>query len=254
MEEKHYNDFLLELECPVCTNYMAPPIRQCTTGHSICERCRNKLSKCPLCQETFTQARNLTLESLASKMRYPCLNRNAGCRAKLALNERDTHEISCSYNNFKCAVERCSWSGQYDQIAMHWMNKKQASKAYGQYNTCRFKLKDDFNYVNLIKAFNKLFWFKCKTVNSNVFWAVQYIGDETHAKNYFYEIDLSKPGFPRCRAALSRYCHRIGTENSEIFKEGSCISVSVEAIKQYVGEDGVFTYILRVSEDERMRL
>lgn len=107
MEEDIYSQLLVELECPVCTNYMSPPIRQCVTGHSICEQCRKRLPKCPLCQGKFSDAKNITLEALAGKMHYPCINKDSGCTAKLSLEERERHEASCMYKGFKCGMERC---------------------------------------------------------------------------------------------------------------------------------------------------
>lgn len=31
---------LKELKCPVCMEYMVPPIKLCTSGHNICSKCR----------------------------------------------------------------------------------------------------------------------------------------------------------------------------------------------------------------------
>ncbi|KAG8147895.1 hypothetical protein E2320_022991 [Naja naja] len=34
-------------ECPVCFDYVLPPILQCQAGHLVCNQCRQKLSCCP---------------------------------------------------------------------------------------------------------------------------------------------------------------------------------------------------------------
>lgn len=37
-------------ECPVCFDYVLPPILQCQSGHLVCTNCRPKLSCCPTCR------------------------------------------------------------------------------------------------------------------------------------------------------------------------------------------------------------
>ena len=37
-------------ECPVCFDYVLPPIIQCSAGHLVCSNCRPKLTCCPTCR------------------------------------------------------------------------------------------------------------------------------------------------------------------------------------------------------------
>lgn len=37
-------------ECPVCFDYVLPPIIQCQSGHLVCSNCRPKLTCCPTCR------------------------------------------------------------------------------------------------------------------------------------------------------------------------------------------------------------
>lgn len=37
-------------ECPVCFEYVLPPIYQCESGHLVCTECRPKLGNCPTCR------------------------------------------------------------------------------------------------------------------------------------------------------------------------------------------------------------
>jgi formylmethanofuran dehydrogenase subunit E len=39
-----------QLECLLCIEMMMPPIVVCFNGHMICDNCRPKLDKCPLCR------------------------------------------------------------------------------------------------------------------------------------------------------------------------------------------------------------
>jgi hypothetical protein len=59
---------LKEIECPVCLEYMSPPISLCTRGHNLCDSCSRSIPKCPICKEVFI-TRNLPLEVITSKMK-----------------------------------------------------------------------------------------------------------------------------------------------------------------------------------------
>ena len=61
-------DLLPELECPVCLEYMLPPITMCENGHNICSTCKPKLLKCPTCSGAVMNVRNKSLENLAKKV------------------------------------------------------------------------------------------------------------------------------------------------------------------------------------------
>lgn len=41
---------LIDIECPVCQEFMIPPIYQCHTGHSVCGICKPQLRECPSCR------------------------------------------------------------------------------------------------------------------------------------------------------------------------------------------------------------
>lgn len=60
-------------ECPVCFDYVLPPILQCQAGHLVCKQCRQKLSLCPTCRGSLTPSiRNLAMEKVASAVLFPC--------------------------------------------------------------------------------------------------------------------------------------------------------------------------------------
>lgn len=243
MEEKLYNDLLIELECPVCSNYMSPPIRQCATGHSVCEPCRQRLEQCALCKGQFTESRNIALEGLAVKMKYPCINRMSGCVAALSYNEREIHELRCTYRGFRCGMEKCLWIGPLEELKDHWASKKITSKPYQASNVCHTKIKAGSYYVNIVEAHGSFFWFKCKLCNKRLYWAVQYIGKPDEAENFFYEIEVFRQGRTKRKILLSDYCQSIEMENEDLLKEGVCICVSTELVEHFVSDDQLVYYM-----------
>lgn len=247
--DKLYDELLVELECPICMTYMAPPIRQCATGHSICEPCRKKLPACPLCQGKFTDSKNISLEALARKMHYPCVNSKAGCMERLGWDERENHERECTYKGYKCAYNKCPWSGRYEDLLEHWAQKKITNRPYRNTNVCHTKIqKTESFYVNMIQAYDELFWYKFKSSGGKLFWSVQYIGASEKANDYYFEIELFKPGQPVRRTLLSEYCQSVEIDNKDLFKPGTCVMTSMEAVNHFFGEDQLLIYYMRVIE------
>jgi hypothetical protein len=65
-QEEETFDFLkwrlsAQLECLLCIEIMMPPIMVCWNGHMICNNCRPKLEKCPLCRYSKTSLIRLQL-------------------------------------------------------------------------------------------------------------------------------------------------------------------------------------------------
>lgn len=57
------------LDCPICMEKMTPPkkIYSCTSGHSICENCTDRVSECPTCRVSMGPGeaiRNLLVEDV----------------------------------------------------------------------------------------------------------------------------------------------------------------------------------------------
>jgi E3 ubiquitin-protein ligase SIAH1 len=97
-------DLLNELECPVCMEYLLPPIVLCVNGHNICPRCKPKLKKCSICRQPFVNIRNVALEKLARQIKYPCTYWREGCTVKVNLDLKDKHEKVCPYNQYRCPL------------------------------------------------------------------------------------------------------------------------------------------------------
>lgn len=109
-------NFLNELQCPVCTDYMVPPITLCTNGHNVCHKCRPQVDRCPTCRGAMLNTRNISLENIVRFQKYPCVNRPAGCNATFPVSLIGKHQAECSYGSYKCPVTnipgvQCSWKG-----------------------------------------------------------------------------------------------------------------------------------------------
>jgi hypothetical protein len=125
MSVRHLDWQLLEqLECPVCLEYMASPIKMCENGHNVCRDCKERISECPSCRGKFINVRNIVLEKLAATAIYPCKNKEAGCKETFTLEERDNHLAECLFQSRECPFRKPSgverpWTGTLSDINVH---------------------------------------------------------------------------------------------------------------------------------------
>ncbi|XP_069689595.1 E3 ubiquitin-protein ligase sina-like isoform X2 [Periplaneta americana] len=115
------------LTCPLCKEYMHPPITLCQGGHNICSSCRPGLqfsggNKCPRCRRPLLETRNVALETIARGLRYPCRYNGSGCREKFSMEEIAEHHAHCVHRLYDCplrALESCTWCGSLPEVHGH---------------------------------------------------------------------------------------------------------------------------------------
>nr|XP_015216141.1 PREDICTED: E3 ubiquitin-protein ligase SIAH2 [Lepisosteus oculatus] len=134
-------------ECPVCFDYVLPPILQCQAGHLVCNQCRQKLTCCPTCRGSLSPSiRNLAMEKVASAVLFPCkkaiahrlrtaiLRRQAtavfngyastGCSLTLHHSQKPEHEDVCEFRPYACPCPgaSCKWQGSLEAVMPHLMH------------------------------------------------------------------------------------------------------------------------------------
>ncbi|CAH1959348.1 unnamed protein product [Acanthoscelides obtectus] len=92
------NIFSKILECPICKEYMCPPIFNCNAGHTICKSCKDQMALCPFCKATISYSRNFILEDLLETLQINCQNEPKGCAFVGCTEKIKLHEITCRYN------------------------------------------------------------------------------------------------------------------------------------------------------------
>jgi len=97
------SDLTSLFECPVCFDYVLPPIIQCQNGHLVCSSCRQKITCCPTCRVPISNnIRNLQMEKLAPTLLFPCKYSSAGCTQNLLYSDKPEHEDSCEFKPYSC--------------------------------------------------------------------------------------------------------------------------------------------------------
>ncbi|XP_018321922.1 E3 ubiquitin-protein ligase SINAT5-like [Agrilus planipennis] len=252
------NELLVELECPVCTEFMCPPIRQCVTGHSFCDSCYHKLKDCPTCRKPKGIARSFALEKLYSKLNIPCRNRFDGCKFVDVGRKIKDHEEFCYYGEKECPLQRinnCQWFGKMTSMIDHCKDKHSSNVfvANKQKLTCT----NFYNcnsakacYYILFEAYDELF--KCCweiDVNGLMKWCVYYLGLPRNARNYYYEIEIMDQDpnkSPTNNIVVRSPCKPYPVDN--VFNYNNCTLMHYDMVSQYC-KDGELMYEVRIIVD-----
>ncbi|XP_067012391.1 probable E3 ubiquitin-protein ligase sinah [Anabrus simplex] len=190
-ESNGFSQELLKLmECCVCYKPMAPPILQCTNGHSICSECKAKVKKCPICNASSLGIRNLLAESLASKLPYPCNNADVGCNVMVMGSELKEHGRKCPYRMYCCPVYcDCEWKGRISEILSHVKDEHDDCWSCESVNKLKFTFSEESEMSNttlLISVWGELFVFNREVIEgtSDNYFFVEYLGEEEKRLQY----------------------------------------------------------------------
>jgi len=117
-------EILEELKCPVCLEYMTPPIPMCQNGHNICNSCRQKVNQCLTCRQQFSQSRCLLLKNIIQKMKFRCQYSPEGCEFISTFQFIKSHEASYPHRPFNCpfsvvVAKNCCWKGHISRMGDH---------------------------------------------------------------------------------------------------------------------------------------
>jgi E3 ubiquitin-protein ligase SIAH1 len=195
---------LSQLKCPLCMEYMKPPITFCVNGHNICNTCKKEVPDCPTCEQQFLDARNFALENLAAEAKYPCVYRKYGCTEICKLVSIGGHQEKCRYIPQPCPVNKlnlgaCTWTGISSNMKSHVMELHKnlcleyfsAGSLYNRGPIQFSGFKPTTKYCKLISAYNDVFC-SCSEIKNDIFYFVlQYIGPAADAAKYKYKLEFS---------------------------------------------------------------
>ncbi|XP_060523897.1 uncharacterized protein LOC132700534 [Cylas formicarius] len=230
-------EMLSDLECPVCFEYMPPPIYQCLTGHCICATCKPSLKECPICKAELDNTQNFTLEKVAMKLNYPCKYYKMGCPESFKSTEIRTHEESCEYGPYDCPVgeltsckEKCNRSKIINHIEIYHGNYILKSD---RINIAMDDAKQECDRYYLIKFRSKLFKL-CFAYREEVFkWVLQLVGPAEESKNYKYEIDIIDNTQNNLKSCVRALC-RPYTKHEKCFDGSGNVEFLNKQISNYI--------------------
>ncbi|XP_052738317.1 uncharacterized protein LOC112055816 isoform X2 [Bicyclus anynana] len=186
------NRSLLQLlECPVCLEWMEPPMAQCRRGHLVCLRCRTRLASCPVCRTAFSSVRNRAMEGVADILRYPCRH---GCGRETRLRQRGAHEASCTARRYRCPAATCARQEPMPltDLPQHFQTCHQSILKVGSRHQFSIRMNLDQHDDWLIMVGRDLFFMRVdvsvRTLGIVVH--VAYIGPKCNANLFTYEVSV----------------------------------------------------------------
>jgi E3 ubiquitin-protein ligase SIAH1 len=224
---------LKELECPVCMQYMVPPIKLCTNGHNICSKCRERVQHCPTCRARFSEIRCLALENIARRQEYPCANRRSGCLELFSIEHIAEHHTLCVYGKIKCPFHinwNCSWKGFKSDLKEH--AKAAHPECYFEETTLRSSLFCD-RILTVLSCFGELFVHYKRIQDGRLYCAVQLIGTSSEASKYKCEFTLRATN--GIEQISKTFLVRSFTEDFESsFNSGKCLRLDEVTVTNFL--------------------
>ena len=226
-------DLLRELECPVCMEYMVPPIKLCMHGHNICSKCRESVRCCPTCTAKFSEIRNVALENIARSQKYPCANRQSGCLELFSIEHIAKHHAVCVYVKIKCPFAlnmNCNWNGFKSDLKEH---AKAKHKAGFRETSSGFSFLFKDKIVNILSCFGELFVQYKRIRDGRFYCAVQLIGTNSEASKYKCEMTLRAAN--GIEQIINTFSVQGYSEDWEtIFNSGKCLSLEEVRARNFV--------------------
>jgi len=248
---------LSELECPVCTEYMVPPIILCVNGHNICNICRPKIPHCPTCRQQFLSTRNVALEKLARDVKYPCSYQKYGCKEVFVHDTVREHQHRCHYRPQTCPAYKlpnlqCSWTGIYDDVKKHLMENHRG-ECY-EYVAGKFRamkgIAPFMSVSQFVFALNEVFFLRFQANNNTLYVVVLYVGPAENAAKYKYKVKFVNKDDTVSIAVM--HLTRSFDENlDDIFRSGNCLKLHYDVVNRLATKESGLkfqTEIFRVGD------
>ena len=228
-------DLLEEMECPACMEYMVPPIKLCTNGHNICSKCRQRVQFCPTCRSKFSMIRNVALENIARRLKYPCVNRENGCLELFSIEHIAEHHAGCVYGKIKCPLHllnKCSWNGLKNSVMRHLEEAHSKNIFYEPTFSSRFLN----TAVLIVSHFGELFTYYKQKNYGRYYCAIQLIGTSSEASKYKCEFKLRAANGVE-QISNTFFVQGYSEDWETIFNSGKCLKFDEDTAKNFVEEN-----------------
>lgn len=236
---------LVELECPVCTEYMIPPITICESGHNICSRCKPKMKECPNCRRPLLSARNLALEKLTSKVKYPCYNRKTGCDETFTVDQIVGHQSICLHGLYDCPLAQapgilCFWQGPRSEVRAHVdkYHKSRVTEAVSRLSVYTRVFDIEYKYCRIIYALGQVFYQQFDVKGDIFYLVVQHVGPAIADAIYKFEFALeSSDGDEKIQ--VSHHIQSVKNNIDDIRKCGKCVKLHYDVVKNFMEDESL---------------
>ncbi|CAG9854821.1 unnamed protein product [Phyllotreta striolata] len=247
-----------ELTCPACFNFMAPPIKMCTRGHSVCNDCLHRVTICPKCRGTMSACRNFALESIHSKIVVPCKYQAMGCEYECLGESMGKHQAFCNYTKTICPFanyDNCKWKDALVNLRLHLL-EKHANNFYvrdkQKFVSQKFANIQAYHYIFAVmyyfEHFFRITW-ECSEVTGLTRWAVYLMGSPEDAKKYAYKLEFTRGHLVEPNAIPLSYksvCDSMPQKSRDLFKDHSGFYIHKSELDKYCTNNGNLHYKITI--------
>jgi hypothetical protein len=131
----------------------------------------------------------VALENITRRLKYPCANRQRGCRDWFSIEHIADHHAVCEYGKIKCPIQinwECSWKGFKSDFKEH-AKAAHPGRIFEGSEVCSSQLLD---IMAILSCFGELFVYYKRIQNGRLYCAVQLIGTSSEASKYKCEFTL----------------------------------------------------------------
>lgn len=165
MAEGLERSILSALECPICDNYVSPPIRQCERGHIFCDDCYQKLEFCAICQSPKNlNSRCWVLEKVYANLSVLWEKSFVGCSSVCSETTISQTQDKCEFKCRPCPFrdyDGCPWENISSRMEAHLLSKHSRNfynRRWQKLVVQNFKrLKSNHYIYAIIHAYNEFF-------------------------------------------------------------------------------------------------
>ncbi|KAF7266337.1 hypothetical protein GWI33_020365 [Rhynchophorus ferrugineus] len=245
---------------------MCSPIRQCKTGHSICDQCFVRIKKCPKCRGPKSEARSFTLEAIASRIQLPCRYGNMGCTYSAKGDTIASHEKNCRYGPIFCpfkTYDQCTWSGYIAKLKNHCAKKHRNnfySRGKQKFLAKNFNGIKSYHYIYvIIHAYDEYFRLTWELDNTTgvTKWALYYMGTEEMSKKFFYKIEFPLDPDSRKHEGTRNLvwmspCDVLPADDSIKFVKHNYLMLQRKLLNTYCDANGDLNYTACIYKDDNI--
>lgn len=223
-------DLRKELECPICYEYMKPPISMCENGHSICSSCKPKLKNCPSCKRPFLATRNLALESLSSMFVSMHTTPNS--------SESTANKHNCPFSTI--SKEDCAWAGSLHDMKVHIKNshggRNDTHKSSGRFNVVLTDLSAERHYRKAVWSGDDLFYVVWEIKDSDFYCAVLYVGPKKRSSKFTYKFSLTTDNGMK-NISMTFRTQSVVTSLEKFFTPGDCVLLHYDTVLKFLNSN-----------------
>ena len=258
------NQNLVEhLECPICMNYLTPPIYQCLNGHPICNNCKPNVYNCPTCKEKNIYSRMLILEKVYNDLRFPCSFKEFGCDALLNQKSLKNHEDDCVYQSIECPMKcGCSWKDIVELLYLHLVSDDHkdakyvlVEKEFSCLSSHKFNARLNEDFIQHIVIGLKVFCLIIEFKKERILAGIKFYGPKSSAKKYKYKITItpgveSEESLRELTLTYSSPTHWYNTKTNLSDVDDECFNFDSHLLKKFgiASPDGYFGVNISIQE------